>query len=256
MYILILELQTMGSMSCLDPLACLLVSPKWVNPCIHSLAALLLPSQGRVRPTCLGFKHGEFQYLAGKYHWCQDPLRDCVTGVKTKWTSQQPETWYQWHWNYFNLNIKYQTYYLVSLGQGLSGYWFLLNFTAILTKASWQLKVFLFFCFCFLQEMPLLCWFWFSTRLLHTALSPMMLIVRQAGNLVSGTVLWHEILVSEHVTFINLIYKTHPPFQFFFSFLSCLLSPDISLLFASSTICYYSKSLYPGNFNIHTHGLC
>lgn len=39
----------MGSMSCLDPLAFLFVSPKRVNPCIHSLAAALLPRQGTVR---------------------------------------------------------------------------------------------------------------------------------------------------------------------------------------------------------------
>lgn len=89
-------------------LAFLLVSPQWVNPCIHSLAAPLLPSQGRVRPTCLGFEQGEFQYLAEKKHWCQDPLWDYVTGVKTEWPSQQLETWYRWHWNYFNLNMKYQ----------------------------------------------------------------------------------------------------------------------------------------------------
>lgn len=43
-----------------------------------------------------------------------------------------------WIWN-----IK--TYYLVSLARGLSGYWLLLNFTAILIKASWWLQAF-FFC--------------------------------------------------------------------------------------------------------------
>lgn len=40
----------MGSMSCLDPLAFLLVSPKRVNPWIHSLAAPPLPGQGTVGP--------------------------------------------------------------------------------------------------------------------------------------------------------------------------------------------------------------
>lgn len=59
----------MGSMSCLDPLAFLLVSPKRVNPCIHSLAAPLLPSQGTGRATWLGIKQGAFQCLAEKYHW-------------------------------------------------------------------------------------------------------------------------------------------------------------------------------------------
>lgn len=89
-------------------LAFLLVSPKWVNPSIHSLAVPLQLSQGRVRSKCPGFEQGEFQYLAEKWHWCQDLLRDCVTGVKTKWPSQQLEIWDQWYWNYFNLNIKYQ----------------------------------------------------------------------------------------------------------------------------------------------------
>lgn len=60
----------MGSMSCLDPLAFLLVSPKQVNPCIHK--APLLPSQGTGRATWLGIEQGAFQGLAEKYHWCQD----------------------------------------------------------------------------------------------------------------------------------------------------------------------------------------
>lgn len=61
----------MGSMSCLDPLTFLLVSPEQVNPCIHSLATPLLPSQGTVRPTTLGFEQGALQCLDEKYHGCQ-----------------------------------------------------------------------------------------------------------------------------------------------------------------------------------------
>lgn len=142
MYILILELQTMGSMSCLDPLAFLLVSPKRVNPWIHSLAVPPLPSQGTVGPCGWKLNRVSFSILLTNI----TSAKTCHMAVSLVLNPNKPAS--NWRLNISDIEItsiwirNTSAYYLVSLVQGLLGYWLLLNFIVVLTKACWWLKVF------------------------------------------------------------------------------------------------------------------
>lgn len=154
-----------------------------------------------------------------------------------------------WIWN-----IK--TYYLVSLVWGLSGYWLLLNFIAILTKASWRLKGFFFFCFVFgrkchscVGSSSLL---FYCTLLCHQGCSHLDRLEIQ--EVAQSFITWNCSLWARRLHKAKL---SCPTFSVFLSF---PFLPSffwhLPTIYLQGSDCFYSKRFYPGNLNICIYCLC